>query len=176
MKSHSPLISPEQYDSLLQSIEAQAKRTRHGLHDLPCAERVFYAMGIFIEAITNHGIEWYLTKHGQLLGDAVTGLSLVGAKQAQAVLLRAASVLRPVDDINAEPAPWDDGYSPEETESMRLEHIQSALSDLDDLLLEEAVRLREKVEEFAHHQLLTRYSASHARLGLNLRSNETGAS
>lgn len=160
MKSHSPLISPEQYDSLLQSIEAQSKRTRHGLHDLPCAERAFYAMGILVEAITNHGIEWYITKHGQLLGDAITGLSFVGAKQAQAVLLRAASVLRQVDDINGEPAAWNDGYSPEEAESMRLEHIQSALSDLDDLLLEEVDRLREKLEEFGYSQLLTRKAAS----------------
>lgn len=155
-----PKIPLKQYDSLLESIAAQAKRTRHGLHDLPRDERAFYAMAILVEAIANYSIEWFITKHGDLLGDAIMGLGLVGAKQAQAVLLRAASVLRPADDINAEPAAWDEGYSPEEAEAMRLEHMQSVLADLHDLLMEENDLLREKVEEFAFRQLLTRNAAS----------------
>lgn len=160
MKSQIPLISPKQYDLLLESIAAQAKLARHGLHDLPRDQRVFYALAILVEAATNYSVEWFLTKHSALLGDAITGLDLVRAQQAQGVLLRAASVLRPVHDINAEPAPWDDSYSDEEAEGMRHEHIQSALSDLDDVLMEEAARLREKLEEFAYRQRLTPKAAS----------------
>lgn len=160
MKSQIPLISPKQYDLLLESIAAQAKLARHGLHDLPRDQRVFYALAILVEAATNYSVEWFLTKHSALLGDAVTGLDLVRAQQAQGVLLRAASVLHPAHDINAEPAPWDDGYSPEEVESMRLEHIQSALCDLDDLLKEETDDLRAKLEAFAYRQRLTPNAAS----------------
>lgn len=160
MQTKLPLITPEQHRRLLESISARAGRARHGVQDLPRNERVFYAVTILHDAIINSGLEFFLAQHGkQLLGDTITGLDLIGADRTRATLLRAASVLQPIFDINSDrngdPCGLPhDAFDEEEAAILSRQHVLEELGDLDDLLADDPDRLSEKLDEFAYRQNL----------------------
>lgn len=160
MQTHHHLISYAQHCQLIETIAAKAKRTRFGLHDLSRDERVYYSVSVLIKTTFDHGLEGFITKHGeQLLGEAITGLNSLGAKQTLAVILRAASLMHPARDTNS-PNNGDpcglahDAYDPEEAEILSRQHLVEELDDLDDLLYDDPDHLAKRLDEFAFRQNL----------------------
>lgn len=160
MKTKTPRITPEQHRQLLASISDRAKRAKHGVQDLSRNERVFYAVTTLHDTIVNSGLEHFISKHSKdVLSDAIMGLALIGADQTRAALLRAASLLQPVCDINSvsigDPCGLPhDAFDQEEAEIFTRQHLLGELGDLDDLLLGDPDQLADRLDEFVYRQNL----------------------